>query len=56
MSTAQTCPANSNCPIVDGHCNLTSLEQLNEPGRNACPNFTFCETRLREQLAATEPK
>lgn len=38
-------------PVDNGHCNLTSLEQLVEPNRNLCPCFTFCETRLREKLA-----
>jgi hypothetical protein len=38
-------------PVANLHCSLTDLNQLSEPGRNVCPQFTMCETRLRESLA-----
>jgi len=38
-------------PVADGHCSLTTLDQLADAGRNRCPNFTQCETKLRQTLS-----
>jgi hypothetical protein len=38
-------------PVTDNHCCLTSLDQLKEPGRNLCLQFTMCETMLKQSLA-----
>ena len=37
--------------VSDGHCSLTTLDQLQDAGRNSCPNFTQCETKLRQTLS-----
>jgi hypothetical protein len=52
-SVTATVPTNCELdgrPVLDGHCNLTSLDQLKEPRRNLCSCFTKCETVLRQKL------
>ena len=51
-ATVPTHCSHDNAAVVNGCCQLTSLEQLKEPGRNTCPCFTNCETALRDRLNA----